>query len=103
MSDPTRQRDQPALTTSSGLIWLVLGGVLAAVAIGVLIALLAAPPAGVALTGAIIVAALYLGMLAARFAVRPGRLRLGILAGLMIAIAAVGVFSVLIVAAAVSV
>lgn len=96
MSDPTRQRNQPALTTSSGLIWLVLGGILAAVAIGVLIALQS-------LAGAIVIAILYLGMLVVRFAVGPGRVRLGLLAGLMIAIAAVGLISVLIVGAAAAV
>lgn len=74
----------------------MLGGILAAVSAGVLIALQA-------FAGAIVIAALYVGMLAVRFAAGPGRLRLGLLAGLMIAIAAVALISVLTVAAAAAV
>lgn len=98
--DPTRQRDQPALTTSSGSVWLIVGGLLAAISLAVLILEAALPPVGVAVTGAILVAALYLGMLLTRWRVRPRRLRLGILAALMIAIAAVALTFTLIVAGA---
>ncbi|MGN6502189.1 MAG: hypothetical protein ACTHKX_04690 [Pseudolysinimonas sp.] len=97
-SDPTRQRDQPALTTSSGLIWLVMGGLLTVVALVVLVPLATFPPAGVALGATIAVGVLYVGMLGVRSIVRPGRRRLRWLAGLMIAIAAVGLIAVLIVA-----
>lgn len=100
MTDPTRQRNQPALTTSSGLIWLIMGGLLAAIAVGVLIPLFGAPPTGVAVGAAIVVAALYLGMLFVRFATRPRRRRLVLLATGMIAIAAVALAAVLVVAAA---
>jgi len=96
--DPTRQRDQPALTTSSGLIWVIMGGLLAAISVGVLIPLFGSPPRGVAITAAIVVAVIYLGMLAVRFAVRPGRRRLAVLAGGMITIAAVALVGVLLVA-----
>jgi hypothetical protein len=48
MTDPTRVRDQPALTQSSGLIWLVVGSIFTAIALGVLIALVQLPPPGVA-------------------------------------------------------
>jgi putative flippase GtrA len=98
VTDPTRLRDQPALTQSSGLIWLVVGGIFTAIALGVLIALVQLPPPGVALVAAIVVAALYIGMLVARFAVAPGRRRLGLLAGGMLAIAAVALAATLIVA-----
>jgi putative flippase GtrA len=98
MTDPTRMRDQPALTQSSGLIWLVVGGIFTAIALGVLIALVQLPPPGVALVAAIIVAALYAGMWLVRFIVRPGRRRLGLMAAGMLAIAAVSLAATLIVA-----
>jgi hypothetical protein len=90
--DPTRQRDQPALTTSSGLIWLVVGGIMAAISGGVLIALGAWP-------AAVVIAALYLGMLLVRFAAPPGRVRLGLLAVLTLAIAGIALISVMVLAA----
>jgi hypothetical protein len=82
VTDPTRQRNQPALTTSSGLIWLVVGGLMAAISFGVL-ALLGAWPT------AIVIAALYLGMIVVRLLVGPGRVRLGLLAAGMLAIAVI--------------
>jgi hypothetical protein len=96
--DPTRQRNQPALTTSSGLIWLVMGGVLTVVSLGVLVPLATFPPTGVALAASIAVGVLYVGMLGVRSAVRGGPTRLRWLAGLMIAIAAVALVAVLVVA-----
>ncbi len=98
MSDPTRLRDQPALTQSSGLIWLVVGGIFTAIALGVLIALVQLPPPGVALIAAIVVAALYAGMWLVRFVTGPGRRRLGLMAAGMLSIAAVALAATLIVA-----
>jgi hypothetical protein len=98
VTDPTRQRNQPALTRSSGLIWLVVGGIFAAIAVGVLLALTASPPAGVAITAAIVVAALYLGMVVVRLVVPSGRRRLGLLAAGMLSIAAVSLIAVVVVA-----
>jgi hypothetical protein len=89
VTDPTRQRNQPALTTSSGLIWLVVGGLMAAISFGVL-ALLGAWPA------AIVIAALYLGMIVVRLLVGPGRVRLGLLAAGMLAIAVVALGAVIV-------
>lgn len=96
--DPTLVRNQSALTTSTGTIWLVVGGLFAAISLAVLIPMTALQPQGVALVAAIIVGALYLGMLVVRAAVRPGRLRLGLLAAGMLAIAAVALVAVIIVA-----
>ena len=98
MTDPTRLRDQPALTQSSGLIWLVVGGIFAVIAVGVLVVLVPLPPPGVALVSAIVVVALYAGMWLVRFMVQPGRRRLGWMAGLMLGIAAVSLAATLIVA-----
>jgi hypothetical protein len=90
----TRVRDQPSLTTSSGKSWLILGGLLAAIAIAVLVPLLSAAPAGLALFGICASVALYAAMIVVRLNVRPGRGMLGWLAALMIAIAVVGVLCV---------
>jgi len=98
LTDPTRLRDQPSLTRSSGAIWLIVGGIFTAIALGVLIAMVQLPPPGVALVAAIVVAALYLGMLWVRFRVAPGRRRLGLLAAGMLSIAAVALAATLIVA-----
>ncbi len=75
-----------------------MGGIFAAIAFGVLVALVQLPPPGVALVAAVAVVALYAGMWLVRFVVRPGRRRLGLLAGGMLAIAAVSLAATLIVA-----
>jgi putative flippase GtrA len=95
-------RDQPALTKSSGLIWLVVGGLFTVIALGVLVPLTQLPPPGVALIAAIIVAALYAGMWLVRFVVAPGRRRLALMAVGMLAIASVSLGATLIVAGAVA-
>ncbi len=97
--DPTRIGDQPALRTSSGAVWLIVGGVLAALCIGLLIALDSLqPPVGV--IGAGIVLVLYVFMVAAVLAIPRTRIRLLTLAVLMIAMAIAGLVFVLIVNAA---
>lgn len=97
--DPTAIREQPALTTSTGAIWLIVGGLFVAIALGVLIPMTTLPSGIVALVASTVVALLYLGMLVARFAIPPGRRRLGVLATAMLLIAAVTLGAVLIVAA----
>ena len=86
-----RVRDQPSLTTSSGKSWLILGGLLSLIAIAVMVPLLPQKPDGVALIGICAVVACYAAMVIVRVNARPGRLMLGALAGLMIAIAIIGV------------
>jgi hypothetical protein len=93
-------RNQAALTTSSGRIWLIVGGLFAVVALAVLIPMTALPPSGVALGAAIAVAALYIGMVVARLAVGPGRLRLALMAAAMLGIAAVALIAAVVVASA---
>ncbi|RZT64330.1 hypothetical protein EV140_0574 [Microcella alkaliphila] len=78
--DPTRVRAQPQLTTASGTVWVVMGLITSVLVGGMFVALWARLDSSVALVGAAIAAALTLGMLVARFAVRPGRLRLALLA-----------------------
>lgn len=100
MSDPTRIRSQPALTTSSGAIWLVVGALFSAVSIAILLTLATRPPAGLAIGAAISVAVLYLGMVIVRLVVPATRRRsrLAILAVLLLAIAAISLVSVLVLA-----
>jgi hypothetical protein len=86
MNDPGRVTDQAALTTSSGRSWLVVGGILAALSIAFLFWMRDLDPPGIATAGIAAVLVLYLGMVAVRFGVGRLRLRLGLLAGLTIAI-----------------
>jgi hypothetical protein len=81
-SDPTLVRNQPALRTSSGTEWLVVGLVLGAVSVAVLL-LQHVRAADVA---AAVVATLVGAMLVVRLAVRPLRTRLLVLAGLLVAV-----------------
>lgn len=87
-ADPTRMGDQPALRTSSGAIWLIVGGVLAIGSIVLLLALNALQsPLG--LVGAGVILVLYVMMLAVTLLIRSTRPRLVTLATLMITIAVV--------------
>lgn len=88
MSDPTRVRSQPSLTTSTGLIWLLLGTLLAVICAVVLLALVGLEPV-TAWVGLILVIALYLSLIVVRFAVPQGPARLTALASLFGAIAVV--------------
>jgi hypothetical protein len=97
----TRVRDQPSLTTSTGRSWLILGGILALIAVAVQVPLLFQPPSGVALIGVCSIVALYTAMVIVRLNARPGRGMLATLAVLMILIAVIGVVCVGIVAATV--
>ena len=96
--DPTLMRNQASLTTSTGRSWLILGGLLALVTAVVLAFELPLQPPGVALFGLISVLVLYAAMIVVRLTVGPGRLRLGLMAGLMIAIAGIGLGCVIAIA-----
>ncbi len=98
-TDPTKIRSQPALTTSTGRSWLIVGGLFSAISLGVLIAMTQLPPPGIALGAAIAVAVLYLAMILARLAVPPGRRRLGLMSIAMLAIALIALVAAGIVAA----
>lgn len=98
--DPNRVRDQPSLRTSEGRIWLVVGGLLALVALAILIPMLWLEAAGVAATGIGIVALAYAAMLIVRFTISNRRRRMAVLAILMIVMALGALVSVGIAAAA---
>ena len=86
--DPTRVRNQSSLTSSSGAIWLVVGGILAAICVAVLL-LETRVDALLAISGAVIVAALYVAMVIVRLAVHAQRRRLGWLAVLLLVLVVV--------------
>jgi hypothetical protein len=88
-TDPTRVRNQPALTRGPGNTWLVIGAVMTLIA-GVIFALaLNLQPPGVALVGLLGVLALFVCMVFTRLTVAPGRVRLGTLAVLLLVLSVV--------------
>jgi hypothetical protein len=97
MTDPTRVRSQPSLTSSTGLIWLIFGAILAVVCAGVLLALVALDPV-TAWTGLVVVGVLFAAMVGIRFAVRSGPRRLTALAGTFGAMALVTLACVILIA-----
>ena len=86
--------NQPSLTTSTGLGWLIVGGLLAATGIAILVPMLDLGLPTVALTGIVLLATLYAMMLITRFTTNPGRVRLGIMAVTMLCIAVVALVTV---------
>ncbi|WP_136640981.1 hypothetical protein [Subtercola vilae] len=97
--DPTKVTNQPSLTTSTGRMWLIVGGLFALIAAAVLIWVLPFEPHGLAAIALAVVVLLYAGMVITQLVTRRGRLRLGILAALMLTIAAVALVTLLIIAA----
>jgi hypothetical protein len=88
-SDPTKVRNQPALTSGPGNTWLIIGALMTLIS-GVIFAFaLNLRPPGVALIGLLAVVALFICMVFARLTVAPGRVRLGTLAVLLLALAVV--------------
>ncbi|MGD8167892.1 hypothetical protein ACEXOS_011780 [Herbiconiux sp. P16] len=95
--DPTKVTNQPSLTTSTGKIWLILGAVMAAIAVGLLWALQQVNSTGVAIVGIVVILLLYVAMVEVRLLVRGGRLRLSLMAVCFGAIAAVALVCVLVI------
>ena len=80
--DPTLVRNQAALTTSEGTVWIAAAAVSAALIGGMLLALWWRLDAPLALAGALATAVLLLVMIVVRYVVRPRRARLMTLAAL---------------------
>jgi hypothetical protein len=99
--DPTRVTAQPALTTSRGAVWLIVGAVFCVVALGVFALQLAVQPV-IPVLGMVGAVVLYLAMVVVRIATRAGRFRLITLAILFGTLVAFTLVCVLLVAAAVS-
>jgi len=87
--DPTKVRNQPALTRGTGNSWLLIGAVITVMSAVFFLLQLDAHPVGLALTGTLVVVALYVCMLIVRFTIPNDRVRLGTLAVLLLAIAVV--------------
>jgi hypothetical protein len=95
-NDPTRMRNQPALQTSTGAIWLGLGAVMTIIVLAVLGALLTVHTVISAL-GMALVSVLFVSLVVTRFVTPPGRGRLRTMASLFGAIAFVGLATVFVV------
>jgi len=87
VSESQKVTKQPALTTASGGIWLVVGGIIAAICLMLLWLMRGLQPLGAATTGMVIIVVAYLAMLALRYGVSAPRVRLWSLAALTIGIA----------------
>lgn len=96
--DPTKMQNQPALQTSSGLIWVVMGGLFAALSLVPLILLIVAAGESrlVAIVTAALVALLYALLIVLRFAIPRGPRRLWWLAACMLTMAAIALIGVLV-------
>ncbi|WP_416442479.1 hypothetical protein AB3K78_08880 [Leucobacter sp. HNU] len=95
--DPTRMANQPALQTSSGRIWLVMGAlflVLALVPFGLLIFAGSGRSRGLAIVVASTIALVYAIMIVIRLASSPGPRRLRGLAGGMLALAGIALIGI---------
>lgn len=87
--DATKVRAQPSLTSSSGAIWLIVGGLLAVTGVAILAPMTALALPALAVAGIVAIVALYAAMVIVKLAVPAGRMRLGLLAAGMILIAVV--------------
>lgn len=81
-ADPTRMRNQSALRTSPGTIWLTVGGLFAAICAIPLVGIVATgrAAAAVATLTIVVVVALYAAMVAVRLSASPGPRRLRLMA-----------------------
>jgi O-antigen/teichoic acid export membrane protein len=77
-ADPTRVRSQPALNTSPGTIWLVIGAAFTVICLVPLVSIVATgrAAAAVATVTIVLMVALYAAMVAVRLSASPGPRRL---------------------------
>ncbi|GEK87064.1 hypothetical protein LG322_04405 [Microbacterium aerolatum] len=97
--DPTRMANQPALRSSDGTIWIVVAGLFVLICLIPLSLLTVIDPrssAPVAWVTAILVIGLYAALVVSRWAVGDRERRLRLMAGLMIAIAAIALLGLVI-------
>jgi len=93
-NDPSLVRNQPALRTSDGGIWLIWGAV-SVVIVGIVMGFMAALEPALGWTGLVVVVLLFVAMLVARFLIRPRHPRLITLAVLQLLMVLVGLACVL--------
>ncbi|MEV4774601.1 hypothetical protein LTA6_003368 [Microbacterium sp. LTA6] len=89
--DPSRVRNQPALRTSSGAIWLIVGAVFTAICLIPLVGIVATGRSAgmVAIATIVLMVALYAAMVTVRLAASPGPQRLQRMAFCFLSMAAV--------------
>jgi hypothetical protein len=87
VSESQKVTQQPALTSASGGIWLLVAGIIAVISLVFLWFMKELEPLGASVTGMVIIIVTYLVMLAVRYGVRAPRVRLWSLAILTIGIA----------------
>lgn len=95
--DPTKMVNQPALQSSNGRVWMIMGGLFAAASMipfGLLVFAGSGRSRGTALTAAVIVLVLYAALLTARFAISRRRTRLRVMAVCMLGMAAVALVGI---------
>ncbi|WP_309102052.1 hypothetical protein [Microbacterium sp.] len=97
-ADPTRVRNQPALRTSPGTIWLLVGGTFAVICLIPLIGIIATgrSAAVVASVTIVLVVALYAAMVAIRLSASPGPRRLRSMAYCFLGMAAIALIGMVI-------
>lgn len=95
--DPTKVTNQASLTSSTGTIWLVVGGLMAAISVVLLWSLQQVNSSGIAIWAIVVIVLLYLAMVEVRLLVRSMRLRLILMAVAFGAIALVALASVVVI------
>lgn len=93
--DPTKMNTQSSLTTSQGTIWLVTGGLMAAISVVLLWTMQQLDSRGIALLGIAVILLLYVAMVEIRLLVRRLRTRLLLMAVVFGAIALVALAAVI--------
>lgn len=89
--DPTKMINQPALRSSTGRVWLIMGGLFAVavlVPFVLMIVNLTGRTRGIAIATSTLVVTLYLFMVVAKFAIEKGTTRLRVMGACMLAMAA---------------
>lgn len=95
--DPTKMANQPALRTSSGRVWIVVGALFAAASLvpfGLLIFAGDGRSRPIATVAAVLVVVLYALLLVCRFTLRPGPGRLRAMAACMLTMAGVALVGI---------
>lgn len=95
--DPTKVMNQPALRSSNGRVWLIMGALFAAVAMvpfGLLAFAGSGRSAGIAILAGALILGLYLGMIVVRIVIKRRVVRLRVMAVCMLTMAAVALVGV---------
>ena len=99
--DPTRMRNQPALTTSSGTSWVVVGAIILAASLVTLVPFAAGPLPGVPVVVLVVLAGLFVAVIVVRARIDDARRRNRLLATLVLTMAGLALVTMAIIAAVV--